>query len=324
MNSQTVIEAYIDDTVRLLPRRQRADVARELRSLFDEELEARARKSGLPADHTQAMAMVHGYGHPSRVAARYQQPWSIIDPADSTGFLRSALLGAAALVLLAAITTRHPSPPVAPDDLVQVGVLVWLGVLVIYFGLKGAINRRRSRSAKRTDPRAGDVGGEEREAGSARWQPRDRDAVSRLGVAIATPFIVASILLYAAPRWTVQTLSGGRINLSWWTGYTAEFQTYRLPLFLGLLIAMLGLWVLAAVRGRWSRLTRRIGVGLNLGAACLILIFTVDGNILMTSEADRLVRDILSLVGVVYLPCAFAMLYDEIGRLERPMVTRQA
>ena len=46
MNADEVIEIYIDDTVRLLPRRQRDDVAAELRALLNEELNARARESG--------------------------------------------------------------------------------------------------------------------------------------------------------------------------------------------------------------------------------------------------------------------------------------
>ena len=56
MNAGELIEAYIDDTVRLLPRRQRGDVATELRSLLNEELHARARESGHPPDESLAIA----------------------------------------------------------------------------------------------------------------------------------------------------------------------------------------------------------------------------------------------------------------------------
>ncbi len=48
MPATDVIEAYIDDTVRLLPRRQRDDVATELRSLLNEQLQAQAQESGRP------------------------------------------------------------------------------------------------------------------------------------------------------------------------------------------------------------------------------------------------------------------------------------
>ena len=46
MHATEVIETYINDTVRLLPRRQRDDVATELRSLLNEELHAQAQERG--------------------------------------------------------------------------------------------------------------------------------------------------------------------------------------------------------------------------------------------------------------------------------------
>ena len=42
MDPQALIESYVDDVVRRLPRRQRSDVGLELRSLLGEELAARA------------------------------------------------------------------------------------------------------------------------------------------------------------------------------------------------------------------------------------------------------------------------------------------
>ena len=45
MPATEVIETYINDTVRFLPRRQRDDVATELRSLLNEELRAQIFKS---------------------------------------------------------------------------------------------------------------------------------------------------------------------------------------------------------------------------------------------------------------------------------------
>src|SRR5580700_8984102 len=72
MHAREVIETYIDDTVRLLPRRQRDDVATELRSLLNEELHSRARESGRPPDESLALALVRDYGRPNEVAARYR------------------------------------------------------------------------------------------------------------------------------------------------------------------------------------------------------------------------------------------------------------
>ena len=94
MHATEVIESYVDDTVRLLPRRLRDDVAAELRSLLFEELHARAQEWGGPPDEPLALSLVRAYGRPNEVAARYSPPSAIIDPADSTSFLRAAFIGA--------------------------------------------------------------------------------------------------------------------------------------------------------------------------------------------------------------------------------------
>ena len=54
MDPQALIESYVDDVVRRLPRRQRSDVGLELRSLLGEELAARA--AGVTPDHVVDVA----------------------------------------------------------------------------------------------------------------------------------------------------------------------------------------------------------------------------------------------------------------------------
>jgi hypothetical protein len=139
MHATEVIETYIDDTVRLLPRRQRDDVATELRTLLNEELHARARESGRPPDESLALSLVRGFGRPNEVAARYQPVWTIIDPADSRSFAKAAIIGAGSLVVLSALTTLMPSPSGIADDPVKIGIPAWLGVLVVVFGAKNWI-----------------------------------------------------------------------------------------------------------------------------------------------------------------------------------------
>src|SRR5262249_41271626 len=160
------------------------------------------------------------------VAARYQPPWTILDPADSTSFLRAAVIGAGVLLLLGAFTT---------------GILAWLGVLLVGFAAKNWIHRLWP--------------------ATARWQPRDRDRTNRVGsavvVLIATPFVV----LYAAPTWVLEQVSGGRLDTSW-AAYTEDFRQWRLPCFIGLLAGLLALLSFVAAQGRWSRLTRRLNIGL--------------------------------------------------------------
>ena len=296
MHASEVIETYIEDTVRLLPRRQRDDVATELRSLLNEELHARAQESGRPPDESLALTLVRDYGHPNEVAARYQPPWAIVAPADSTSFVRAAIIGAGALVLLGALGKPLPSVPV-------IGILAWVGLLVVAFGAKSWIRRRWPATAL--------------------WEPRHRDRANRVGTAVIVPIATSFVVLYAAPTWVLDQISGGRLDTSW-AAYTADFQQLRLPCFVGLLVSLLALLSFVAIQGRWRRLTRRINIGLNLALACLILSFAVDGNIFQSSLVDQIARNVLALVAVVYVLSVGVQLYGEIGRLDRAAAAKEA
>jgi hypothetical protein len=303
MHATEVIESYIDDTVRLLSKRQRNDVATELRSLLGEELYARAQESGRPPDESLALSLVRAYGQPNEVAARYEPPQPIIDPADSTNFVRAAIIGAAALSLLSAFRRLRPSPPGTADGLVTTGLLVWLGILVVAFAAKSWARRRWPKTAL--------------------WKPRDRDRSNRVGSALVVPIATFFVVLYAAPAWVLDLISGGRLNTSW-AAYIADFQRLRLPLFIGLMVCLLALLSLAAIRGRWSRLTRRISIGLNMAVACLLLFLAVQGNIFQSSAVDQIARDVLALVAAIYVPCVGIMLYGEIGRVDRAQAAKEA
>ena len=303
MHATDVIEAYVGDTVRLLPRRQRQDVATELRSLLNEELHARAQTSGHPPDESLALALVRDYGQPNEVAARYSPPWAIIDPADSTSFMRAAVIGAGALLLLAAISTRLPSLREKANNLVKIGIFTWLGVLVVTFGSKSWIRRRSPATVL--------------------WRPRDPDRANRVGSAVLVPIATFFIVLYAAPGWVLNQISGGRFQASW-VAYTADFQRWRLPWFIGLMIALVASLAFVAIQGRRSRFTRRIEIGVNLALACLLLFFALDGNIFQSKQVDLLARDVLALVAVIYLPYVGVMIYGEIGRLDRASATKEA
>ncbi len=108
MNANDVIEIYVDDTVRDLPGRDRADVAAELRTLFHEELQAQTTNQGQVPTPEMAISLVRAYGRPSEVAARYHTPWTIIAPAESKSFARAAIIGIGAMVLFSHATDHRP------------------------------------------------------------------------------------------------------------------------------------------------------------------------------------------------------------------------
>ena len=303
MHALEVIEAYVDDIVRLLPWRQRDDVAAELRALLNEELLARSHESGRLPDPALALSLVRGYGRPNEVAARYQPVWSIIDPADSRSFARAAIIGAGALLVPSALTRTMPALSGIAGDLVQIGILAWLGLLVVVFGAKNWIRRRWPARAV--------------------WKPRDRDRVNRVTTAVLVPIAMSIVVLYGAPSWVLNQISSGRLDTSWAT-YTADFERLRLPGFIGLMFGLLALLSLVAIQGRWRRLTRCINIGLNMALACLVLSFAVEGNIFRSSLVDQIARNVLALVALIYVPSVGVQLYGEIGRIDRAAAPKKA
>src|SRR5690349_16394954 len=155
---RAVIETYVGDVVRHLPRRQRHDVGFELRSLLNEDLDGRAADSGRPADTPMALAMLTAFGQPQEVADRYRPAgFTVIRPADAPRFARLALGG---LVLQWAITLPAAlTGPVRTDEWIYaatwwgrltswwftwgLGSFWWPGFLITLTLISSALSRRR-------------------------------------------------------------------------------------------------------------------------------------------------------------------------------------
>ena len=163
MNANDVIESYVTEVAVQLPRKQRNDVAFELRALLNEELEARAGDSGRAPDAAMATELVQAFGRPTDVAARYRPTLTIIDPADGRSFLQFTVIGLA--ILWCAGLLRLQRPIVSGWDLLgAIGEwwgstvlpsLWWPGALVVGFGGASWARRRWPESAV-WKPRAGD------------------------------------------------------------------------------------------------------------------------------------------------------------------------
>lgn len=292
MQANEIIELYVTDTVRLLPKQQRVDVANELRALISDELNARASAEGRPADEELALSLIRSYGRPNVMAARYQPAAPIIDPADSMNFLRAAFIGSVALILLSALNRIDPKG----TDRDPTGRIVsWMGCLVLAFGAKSWMWRRWPSLSL--------------------WKPCDRDRVNRIGTAIMIPFASLVVVLYAAPAWVLNLISGGRINTAW-ADYTADFVSLQLPLFIGCLVGLLMMAGYRAVKGRRTRMTRRVEIGLNLTLALLALVFAVNGNLFQSGSVDQIARSVMTAVASIYIPSVGVMIYGELGRID--------
>src|SRR5262245_8316293 len=65
MNANEVIESYVCDVARSLPRDKRNDVAFELRALLADELAAKAQAAGRAPDEAMAMDLLQRFGRPA-------------------------------------------------------------------------------------------------------------------------------------------------------------------------------------------------------------------------------------------------------------------
>jgi len=286
MTADELIDSYVADVVMLLPRKQRRDVAQELRMLLREEAGA---ASGQAAREQAARALLASFGRPAEVAARYGSPVTLIDPADTRRFLTLAMAGAV-LIPFGAILNALTGPADPQRDLRQAiekawpGVFAWLGLLVVGFAAAAWARRRRP---------------------DATWKPRPMptDRISRPGRTAAIIFFVLGTLVLTNPAWLIRTVSGGRAGPAAYQAfaYGEGFLRLRGPVVLGLMIV--GLIILATLlwQGRWRPWIRQADMVHSL-AVCIVLTWAVGaGPVFKATPTDRAVKGAASLIVLVTL-----------------------
>lgn len=280
MDARTVIESYVHDVTQLLRRKDRADVALELRALLTEELAART--GGAPADEAMAIELVRSFGAPSEVAARYRPATPLLDAADTRPFLMAALIGALVIMTGVAVAPSAVAHPPQATDAATGAILGWLGFLVVVFAARSW--------AKRHWPSL------------TAWRPRDPNQASRVGSVALVAVIVLGVVCYGSPTWVAAQFTGGPVP-AWMArvAYTPDFQATRLPWLLALWVGqgvLLG-WV--AFEGRWRALTRRIEAGLALAVSLALIWFLAAGPMFETTATDHTAKAWLAPIAIFML-----------------------
>ena len=75
-----IIDRYVTEVGKQLPRKNRLDIETELRSTLEDMLEDRSQQTGRPADEALATELLQEYGAPRKVAATYQTHPYLIGP----------------------------------------------------------------------------------------------------------------------------------------------------------------------------------------------------------------------------------------------------
>jgi len=294
MNANDVIESYVTDVAVQLPRKQRNDVAFELRALLNEGLQDRAEAAGREADAAMATELLHAFGRPEDVAARYRPTLTIIDPADGHSFLRAAIIGLAIIWCLGLLLRLRQPIASAWDVLSALGQwwggtvipsLWWPGLLVVGYGAASWVRRRWPQTAA--------------------WKPRAGDRIhgGRTAMVMGVVGILCGLFVLLDPRWLLDVLFGGRAAPAAYEAftYTDTFRQRQAPFLLVLILLNVPLFVAVIVNGRWPAILRRIEIGLGL-VTCAVLTWTVlDGPVFMAPSSDRTVKFFLVLIVVFTL-----------------------
>ncbi|HEX2590185.1 MAG TPA: hypothetical protein VHL34_01745 [Rhizomicrobium sp.] len=285
MNANDVIESYVRDVASHLPRRERADVAAELRSLLTDEL-----GSGSADD---ALAIVRRFGRPADVAARYQTPTAVIDPSDTRTFVLAAVVGALF------IPSTNPRMPFSIDqNTASTWFLAWLGVLVLLFAFKAWVTRRSPQRFQ--------------------WKPskvRDYDAAHWYEQLPLIAILVFYEVAYVFPGPVIHLLSGGRVDPSA-LAFTPDFASmWRMPWFALFMPVLIGLEIYATMVGRWTRATRIAEIMLFMLAGTQLGWHAAYGNIFINAQAEFGARMACQLLAAGLELTALWKIYFEWGRI---------
>ena len=289
MNVDEILDSYVSNVVKRLPRRQRVDVALELKSLLADEL---AGEDGTRPTPERALELLRAFGRPADVAVRYRPAVIIIDPADSRVFLRAAVIGVAIIWLVGLLAVLRERDTLDGLQLFQrwytgagLPALWWPGFLVVCSAVAAWVRRRWPRLRQ--------------------WSPRpvDRDRVNRFWYGLAVIGAVAGIVALAAPRLWLDAVFGGRAAAQADAAFAYDSSFVRVlgPAVLVVVGLDVALLFALLVRGRWQPLTRRIDIGLNLATCALLTWILFAGKIFQAEPTNQIVRLALLIIVVTSL-----------------------
>lgn len=252
-----LIERYVNEVGRRLPRPQREDIRRELRSSLADSLDSRC--EGEPTEEDVA-ALLRELGPPEKVAASYRPSDQYLIGPDLfptfkrvVGVVLVALAGLLTLGLALSLAFRQPSAGAALGaalrgwlgGLWDAGLAVFAIVVLIFAALQ----------------RLG-VG---REESDEEWNPRELPAVPPADLVgrgeVVFGFVVSALalalLLFYRDRLGVVVHPGGELLLN-------RVFLDNLPWIGGALVSGMALKVVLLWRGRWHWSTRVAHVALDL------------------------------------------------------------
>lgn len=283
-----LLDRYLAEVGRQLPKAERTDVTAELRSLLDETLAERAAEAPGGPSEDLTIAVLREFGRPEAVAERYGQP-------------RRSLVGPA----------YYPAYVLVLKIVLSIVTLVYAGSFALWagFGGTGSEHMLGALSAGSLDEAAGDIfaafwgvafdyvrtlltnvglvtlifaATERAEPWPAEdevaWDPRDLpriedpDRLDRNDLLFEIVILVAALLIFNLwLRWQgpLIAIDDGSITV---IGRFTPAMLALVPWINGLWIAELALNLFVLARGRWNPGTRLLDIGINLASLVLLAV----------------------------------------------------
>jgi hypothetical protein len=101
--STNLIDSYVSEVGRRLPRKMRTDIEAEIRSILQDMLEERSQKTGKPVDEEMTLEILKSYGAPDKVAANYLGDRYLVGPRLYPIFMLVLRIALTVIGVLAAI-----------------------------------------------------------------------------------------------------------------------------------------------------------------------------------------------------------------------------
>ncbi len=280
-----LIEAYVADVVKRLPRRMRNDVAFELQALLQDELRGRAGDAGRLPDQAMTLDLLRSFGQPDDVAQRYHPPGvPIIPPQHTHAFAWATAIGIAlqwSATLPAAMSTGAANWIGVWWTSYGLGAFWWPGFLITIMMIAAFVRRGWP-------------------APLETWSPRviDRDHVNRPLFGAGLALALLGVAIWVAVAWWSIT-DAGTSPLARVFQFDADFLALKAPVVLIYWALTIALLMTVFVEGRWRALTRRIEMALNIVCVAMLAWIALAGPVFVQQAADDTTRGILALLAIV-------------------------
>lgn len=298
MNPNDVIEAYVLDVMRRVPRSERNEIGLELRGLLDEMLAERAECQGKVADDAMVLTMLRDFGAPADVAARYRPPGIVIIPAGQTrSFVLLSIIGVALQWALTLPQVFRGAPLTGWWFSWGLGALWWPGFLAMLAMIAAGI-----RQTGLFEPR---------------WRPRaiDPERIHRGSLAVGLVwFLVGAALVIALP-WIAGRMPAPLARVF---AFDSGFLHARAPWVLPLWLASFATLALVFHRGRWSSSMRWTYLAVNITFVLLLLWWVSVGPIFLAESTDKGAKGGIKLVVLFIVLDTIWKLYRQRTRIRIP------